>query len=913
MKLSKLAFSQLTLLFLLVLGINHAWAQAPNSLVGKRIQITFDGESTPLGFLYITSNDEEWWWDGENANGDGGWQRAHYQMNKTNSSTINYKGGDLNFGYGEVNFFFSTSSSGTFQFIGNWELKDGNWELDTDDQSTGTFQLETYLDTDFPFEEYFSDDFSDISKSNSIWHRVHGFSMDGVVLSQYNGTLTLSGQYTGDPDDRWFQPKPRSLLPTNKDWTVSGGTFNTSTSDYAKRSTSLIAIHSAVDPSFVLAIGNHVQSSNWHWWYERGWQSSGNSVNQNTSGEFRIYNDSTNKNFVVEWKDAGSWTKALTFNWDTGSYSGTDGSTGQVNDWISLEDEYIQPMIEFGELMNEGEEGSLTFGIIPENSLGASSFSVSEGMPLFSDIAPTSLNGVKITSSLTIDGVGTETRIGWIDTEGTYWEKNDNGNGQWYPAEVLYTKTGNNQAENFIGTKNNSYRDGVITFDSPSSGTYTFEYWDSEGTNPLVKIAEGYGDFTTEPINDEDLPFDRYFWDDFSSSSTSEINWPIHTHNGITNHLHENRFSLSGTISDPEHQYHDVNAHSILSIQNDWVIYGTPIANFSVDGSPSFQSAVGVDFEIKDGSEEFELSIGLSEEGIFSEINTSARPGKNREMQKNSGSAIGVSKFRIINSASEKKISSQYLLDGHWQNVHQLNWETGEYSETDILSGQTTNSQVANWVTYQEAYGSPMMDFQLPSIRNSNGEASFLPLQSGDLGFEEFGVSEGLSLIPTTFENLKLTVHWETESGESGTNLNYVIDEDTVKIHHLYGTSDAFWAKESFTWEESGHNTMSSTTTNADGRVVTGTLIFQDADSGTFELRFYEPENGQLVYQESGSGTFTIEEYSPTELPSTKGWMWFDHYPWVYSHVEGGWLYFHASGSKLMVYSQNDQVWREMQ
>ena len=152
----------------------------------------------------------------------------------------------------------------------------------------------------------------------------------------------------------------------------------------------------------------------------------------------------------------------------------------------------------------------------------------------------------------------------------------------------------------------------------------------------------------------------------------------------------------------------------------------------------------------------------------------------------------------------------------------------------------------------------------------------------------------------------------ETESGESGTNLNYVIDENTVKIHHLYGTSDAFWAEESFTWEESGHNAMSSTTTNADGRVVTGTLTFQDADSGTFELKFYEPENGQLVYRESGSGTFTIEEYTPAELPSTKGWMWFDHYPWVYSHVEGDWLYFHASGSKLMVYSHKDQVWREM-
>jgi hypothetical protein len=43
-----------------------------------------------------------------------------------------------------------------------------------------------------------------------------------------------------------------------------------------------------------------------------------------------------------------------------------------------------------------------------------------------------------------------------------------------------------------------------------------------------------------------------------------------------------------------------------------------------------------------------------------------------------------------------------------------------------------------------------------------------------------------------------------------------------------------------------------------------------------------------------------------------KGWMWFDEYPWVYSNVEAGWLYFKPTGSKLMVYSIKDQAWREM-
>jgi len=507
MKLSNLIFTKILFIFFLSLGINYAWAQAPNSLVGKRIQITFDGESTPLGYLYITSANEEWWWDGEDANGDGGWQRANYQMSKTNSSTINYKGGDLDFDYGEVNFVFSTSSTGTFQYIGDWELKDGAWVLDTEDQSTGTFQMETFLETDFPFEEYFSDDFSDISESNSIWHRGHGFSMDGVVLSQNNGVLTLSGQYTGDPDDRWFQSKPRSLLPTNQDWTVSGATFNTSTSDYAKRATSLIAIHSAVDPSFVLAIGSHVQSSNWHWWYERGWQSSGNWVNQNTSGEFRIYNDSANKNFVVQWNDAGTWTKALTFNWHNGSYTSSDGSSGQVNDWISLEGEYIQPMIEFGELINEGEEGSLTFGVIPENSLGVSSFSVTKGIPI---IHPSSILGKKFTfEGLPILVLANETLTAKVQ---------DLNTGEWKDESYVW-ETGDSTATLYLDG-NSQEKDKVLklTFTSNSGGAVEWENWDMENGQNFLKES-GTDTFSISDFTAEELPitkgwmwFDHYPW-----------------------------------------------------------------------------------------------------------------------------------------------------------------------------------------------------------------------------------------------------------------------------------------------------------------------------------------------------------------------------------------------------------------
>jgi hypothetical protein len=52
-----------------------------------------------------------------------------------------------------------------------------------------------------------------------------------------------------------------------------------------------------------------------------------------------------------------------------------------------------------------------------------------------------------------------------------------------------------------------------------------------------------------------------------------------------------------------------------------------------------------------------------------------------------------------------------------------------------------------------------------------------------------------------------------------------------------------------------------------------------------------------------------IVEYTPQ---TSKGWMWFNQYPWVYSEEEGNWTFYHVSGSHLLVYSMRDQAWRKM-
>jgi hypothetical protein len=51
--------------------------------------------------------------------------------------------------------------------------------------------------------------------------------------------------------------------------------------------------------------------------------------------------------------------------------------------------------------------------------------------------------------------------------------------------------------------------------------------------------------------------------------------------------------------------------------------------------------------------------------------------------------------------------------------------------------------------------------------------------------------------------------------------------------------------------------------------------------------------------------------YSKVGYPNPNSWLWFDHYPWVYSHKEQGWLYFKPSGGKLMYFSHKNNIWRE--
>jgi hypothetical protein len=160
----------------------------------------------------------------------------------------------------------------------------------------------------------------------------------------------------------------------------------------------------------------------------------------------------------------------------------------------------------------------------------------------------------------------------------------------------------------------------------------------------------------------------------------------------------------------------------------------------------------------------------------------------------------------------------------------------------------------------------------------------------------------------------------EQESGETSSG-TFTLEEATTgnAPSSLVGDSMIAGTK-TYIFKENGVVTIRTTTGSQDttyGFVKSGNneIVFNipaHADGVTSTLhKMTFSSTGEGTLSEGGSGSFQYF-IDGSNQPSTKGWMWFDEYPWVYSHIEGGWLYFNPSGSKLMVFSVKDQAWREM-
>ena len=84
-------------------------------------------------------------------------------------------------------------------------------------------------------------------------------------------------------------------------------------------------------------------------------------------------------------------------------------------------------------------------------------------------------------------------------------------------------------------------------------------------------------------------------------------------------------------------------------------------------------------------------------------------------------------------------------------------------------------------------------------------------------------------------------------------------------------------------------------------------------------IRIIQDSNGLESVADNGENQVTMlyfttraaaEEYYYSKV-NPKDWMWFDHYPWVYSNEEQDWLYFYPSGGTLLYWSNKGQAWRQ--
>jgi len=164
------------------------------------------------------------------------------------------------------------------------------------------------------------------------------------------------------------------------------------------------------------------------------------------------------------------------------------------------------------------------------------------------------------------------------------------------------------------------------------------------------------------------------------------------------------------------------------------------------------------------------------------------------------------------------------------------------------------------------------------------------------------------------------TFQWQENGGSSSNGSFTLTDASAGNAPSSLAGDSMIAGTTTYVFKENGLVTIRSTTGAQDstyGFVKSGNneIVFNipaHADGVTstiYKMTFSSTGEGTL--SEGGSGSFQYF-IDGSNQPSSKGWMWFDEYPWVYSHIEDGWLYFMATSSKLMVFSVKDQAWREM-
>ena len=144
MKLSKLTFNRLFLIFLPAFWVNQAWASAPISIEGNKFtfNVNENVDSPFIKIFYFLPN---------SVRLEDDWEQGTYSWTRSGSS-----GTILMEDYGNEKFEIIVNFSNYgFQAI----QRSGS---QSQIAGSGTFTVESYANSELPYDKYFSDDFTDL-------------------------------------------------------------------------------------------------------------------------------------------------------------------------------------------------------------------------------------------------------------------------------------------------------------------------------------------------------------------------------------------------------------------------------------------------------------------------------------------------------------------------------------------------------------------------------------------------------------------------------------------------------------------------------------------------------------------------------------------------------------------------------
>ena len=474
--------------------------------------------------------------------------------------------------------------------------------------------------------------------------------------------------------------------------------------------------------------------------------------------------------------------------------------------------------------------------------------------------APSSLVGKKIVLSIPDPENNREYGITWIfTTNDELWEfEHENGDWQW--AKYEYVKSGSRiTAKSVPYHAGGSYDEFILDYTSSTSGNISYTAFEKNDSGNFEIDDQGSATFTMSDYANTDLPpFGTYFSDDFSNSTISDNYWYQNKETswyGLDVNLGNGKLELTGTGTDLEERWFDVNTKSILPVNEDWVIQADAYADYSGTSNETWNTVIG--FEAEYQQYDFEFFVGPSSWGTIAYISYEDPDGTFVHLSATFGNAKTGS-YRVRNDISRKTFYAEYLADSSWKEAINVNWQSGAVTGATYSDNGNTD-QLSNWISLENYKVQPGITFSIPSDGTNIGS-----LTSSQLGVSSFSVTKGSQENDPDFASTPLLgrVYTETyqdpDTSESFLEKNFFISETEVITSNFGIISGSIDIQNgTYTWSGLGTN----------GNLVIST----PTQTGTYNLTFETNNSGTSDYVNSNdisiNGSFQLSLLPTGSLP----------------------------------------------